>query len=214
MKKVLLTIALVAAAATSAFAQPTLGAGYVNNQATTTVGNSISTSTTNGFYVEGGYGIPLAGAFSVTPAIRYTFLGSSKDNGIVVFGQSLSGSSKLIEHYVGIPIMLDYGFDIGGVAKISLFAGPTFNYGVSSKLTTSASANILGISLGTGNSVSDLYDGGNYNRFDVLVGGGIGVEIENVGLKVGYHYGVLDRYASDNSSLHDAQLLIGATLKF
>ena len=54
MKKVILTLAIVAAAATSAFAQDlSIGAGYLNST-TTTVGSGSSAFGMNGFY--GGVG--------------------------------------------------------------------------------------------------------------------------------------------------------------
>ena len=83
MKKIILTLALVAAAATSAFAQIGVGAGYLNNN--TSASSTGEALVTNGFYVEGTYNFNVGNFLSVVPGIRYTFAGDNDAKGIGPF---------------------------------------------------------------------------------------------------------------------------------
>ena len=61
----------------------------------------------------------------------------------------------------------------------------------------------------------DPYKDSNYSRFDVMLGGGIGVEVMNkIRLTVGYDMGMLDRNSNDNVTLKRNRLTAGAALVF
>lgn len=207
MKKIFLTLALVAVAATSAFAQVGIGAGYANNAQKLGSGDP---STSNGFYVEGFYNIPVAGGFSIAPGVRYTFLGKTNEAGATILGINLGASSKTTEHYVGIPVMAQYAIDLGS-AKIFAFAGPTFNMGLASSTVISANAG----GIGGETKPSDNYgDNSNYLRTNVFVGGGLGVQVGSFQIKGAYDYGVLNRLDSDNTTLKDSQFRVGVAYLF
>lgn len=201
MKKVIITIALVAAAATSAFAQIGVSAGYANNSQKT---QNSDPSTTNGFYVEGTYSIPVAGAFSIVPGVRYTYLGSSKATNILSAGLSAS----LVEHYLAIPIMAQYGIDLGA-AQLFAFAGPTFSYGLASKTTVKASAGGF-----SADKPIDNYKDTDYLRPNLFLGGGLGIQLGSFQVKAAYDFGLLNRMKSDKITLKDNQFRVGVAYLF
>lgn len=195
MKKV---ISIIAAASmmligTSAFAQVSVGAGYLNASSVTKVSSSTSTVPFNGFYAGIDYTYAINDVFGVTPGIYYEYAASNSTASI----SSISGSATTKEHYINIPVYLNAGVNFGDGLKGFVYAGPTFSYGLAS--SSSGSVSFLGYSLGTGES--DNYASGNYGRFDVLVGGGVGVDIKNtVRLTVGYDLGMFNRNTAENAS--------------
>lgn len=206
MKKVILTIALVAAAATSAFAQIGIGAGYANNAQK--IGDS-DPSTTNGFYVEGTYNIPVAGEFSIVPGIRYTYLGKANSASTSIAGISISGSSTLVEHYIAVPVMAQYGIDLGS-AKVFAFAGPTFSFGLASQ--TKVEASVAGIS--ADKPIDNYGENSPYGRSNVFVGGGLGIQLGSFQIKGAYDFGLLNRYDSENVTCKDSQFRVGVAYLF
>ena len=74
MKKVLMTLALVAVAATSAFAQLSVGAGYLSNtqKLSVTSGSTTTTNatTSNGFYAGADYTLDLGQGLGVVAGRR------------------------------------------------------------------------------------------------------------------------------------------------
>lgn len=202
MKKILLTIALVAAVATSAMAQTAISAGYLNN----TQKGRTSTQF-NGFYVGLDYSIPIAGEFKLTPGIYYDMLMSSKTATVSV----LNAEAKTTEHYIAVPVNLSYGFNLGDAIKLFFYAGPTFSYGLAS--TVDGSLNIAGIDLGKS---GNLYgEDSTYARFNVFVGGGAGLEFNNkIRFTAGYNYGCFDRNTSDSLTLTDSQIHAGISFLF
>lgn len=203
MRKILLTIAFVTVAATSAFAQISVGAGYANN--TTKVADSDKKTNTSGIYVEGSYNIPITQGLSIVPGLRYEYTTSSTNASLSFF----SYQGTLNEHTLMAPVHAQYSIGIGDSASLILFAGPTFNYGLSSTFKNTGSA--LGA---TASKTEDLYANDYYNRFDISLGGGAGIQIGSFQLKVGYDFGLLNRVDSDNITCHTNQLRAGIAYLF
>ena len=82
MKKIvtILSAALLLLAGTNAFAQMSVGAGYVNSTDALRFGKNDDASTTavNGFYAGVGYTIPITSLINFTPGVYYEFL-ANKD---------------------------------------------------------------------------------------------------------------------------------------
>ena len=200
MKKIFVIVAAMAMAV-SAFAQPSVGVGYANS--TSKIGDSTKKGAENGFYVEGNYAFNF-GNFAVVPGLRYTYLNSTN---VADFG-IIGVSGKLNEHYLGVPVYGQYNFDLGA-AKLFLFAGPTFNFALSSK--TTGSAVIAGAS--ASKSFDNIKDG-SLSPADVLVGGGVGLAFNGIQIKVGYDYGLIDRNTTDVITRHDSLLHAGVAFSF
>ena len=92
-----------------------------------------------------------------------------------------------------------------------MFGGPTLSYGLTSKVAVPVS--------GDSKHTYDIYDGElsnwtKYKNFDVMVGGGVGLDFENmVRFTVGYDYGLLNRGGS-TVNVHRQQLHAGVAFLF
>jgi len=204
MKKIIISIALVVAMATGAMAQTAVSAGYLNSKQT--VGNSETPF--NGFYVGFDYTIPIASGLNLTPGLYYDMLMTSKNANVSV----VSGEAKTTEHYVAVPVNVSYGINLSDAAKLFVYAGPTFKYGVAAQAKYSVSVG----SLGGASTTTDLYgDNSTYARFNVLVGGGAGIELNNqIRFTVGYNYGCFDRNTTDSITLTESGIHAGVSFLF
>ena len=211
MKKIvtILSAALLLLAGTNAFAQMSVGAGYVNSTNSLKFGKNSDASTTaiNGFYAGVGYTIPISSLINFTPGVYYEFLANKNVEGEGAF--TLSGA--LTEHYLNVPLTFSLGGSVAPGIRLFAFAGPTATFGLAS--TTDTSASVAGISLG---GKTNNYDNSDYGRFDVMLGGGAGIQFSNVRLTVGYDYGMLNRYTGDSDSIsrHTSRLHVGLGFAF
>ena len=196
MKKLFATL-LVAALAlmgTQAYAQLGVNAGYLNSNLSSKSGsNKADPVNYNGFYAGVTYNLPIAAGLCVAPGVYYSFLGTSKTSGASFLGLSQSGTSTHTEHAINAAINLNYGFDISRDTRVFLFAGPTFQYGLSSK------SKITTEGIVSGSNTVDWYEDGTYGRFNVFVGGGAGVEVANFQITIGYDYGLMNLYKGSSS---------------
>ncbi len=207
MKRFLTTVlaASLMLIGTNAFAQLSVAAGFGNSQTKFDINvlNVIKTShkaNLNGFYAGASYNIPVGtSGLGVAPGVYFAYM-TDKDVDIYV------ASGDLVESYLEIPLDLNMKFPIADGLNGVIYAGPTFAYGVASKINS-------------GSTTIDLYDGTisnylDYNRIDVLAGGGIGVEFENmVRFDVGYDFGLLNRGGS-TVGVHRNQLHAGVAFIF
>lgn len=140
--------------------------------------------------------------------LNYMMLLSSGADAIGPLG--LKGD--LQEHYLNIPVRFDYGAELAPGVRGFVYAGPTLSFGLAS--STKLTASIAGYSA---DKVFDNYsDGSDYGRMDVLLGGGIGVDVNKIRFTVGYDCGMLNRYTGDasNTARHRNQLTAGLALLF
>ncbi len=207
MKKIvtLLSAALMLLAGTSAFAQLSVGAGYVNSVDYSKLGKdqSAKSSGGSGFYAGVSYTAPLAAGFSFTPGVYYEFLTAE-----TVAGDSfLAVGGRETEHYINVPLQLNLGFDLAKGVRLFAFAGPTANVGLISKSVTSASVGGHG-----GSSSTDNYaNNSNYGRFYVMLGGGAGIKVANFKIFGGYNYGMLDRNKANDVTVRRSEIVVGVS---
>ena len=211
MKKIITIIAAATMmlSAGTAFAQVNFGAGYVNSADKTKVGDNTTTDNVNGFYVGGGYSIPIVAGLKVTPGVYYNFL--TKED-VASAGSLASVTGNLQEHYLNVPVSFSYGYEFTPDFKVFAYAGPTLSVGLASKTKISGSA--LGVSA---DKTIDNYDEDyKYGRFDVLLGVGAGVDVLNcVRVNVGYDFGMLNRYTGDGDiTRHRNQFTVGVAYLF
>lgn len=208
MKRIVLTLALAAVTATSAFAQIGIGAGFTNNsEATPNDGEAL---VSKGFYVEGTYNIPVGNILSIVPGLRYSFSSNSNVRGIKIDDISLADlKASLAEQNVYIPVMLQCGIPMGNI-KLLAFAGPTFQLALSSVLNVAAEVERISID----KDVDLLGENGLFKRTDITVGGGVGVGFGSFQIKAAYDFGLLDRSSLDNRTYKGQQIRIGAAYLF
>ena len=103
--------------------------------------------------------------------------------------------TSLTEMYVDIPVRMKFYLPLGGDVDLFLFGGPVASVCVRSHL------NVGDV------KTSQFEEGSTYSRYDVLAGGGIGMEIaERFKVALGYDHGLLDRDKNSNeaSTMHVA----------
>ena len=201
MKKIILTFALIATAATGAMAQIEVGAGYLNQTARYSWSSSSTDATSSGFYAGAGVDYELGTGLSVVPGIYYGYVSSESS--------LLLANSTTKNHYVAVPVNFKYSIAPVDMLKVFAYAGPRFELGVSSKSTASA--------LGASTTLDNYGDNGSLKRFNISLGAGLGVDVsELVRVSGGYSLGLLNmlKDGDDNTSIKTSYWHIGASLLF
>lgn len=194
MKKILSTLlaASLMLLGTQAFAQGSINAGYLNS--TQSFKNSDSVNS-NGAYVGASYNIGIAGGFGIAPGIYYSLIASNKASAASFFGVDVSESTHFREHAVNVPVYLNWGTDLTRDSRFFVYAGPTLQYGLSSKTKVAG-----GIGSITADHTYDNYKDWNQNPFNVYLGGGIGITVAGIQVSVGYDYGMMNLYKGDDAT--------------
>ena len=187
-------ITLIAAAvmmtiATNSFAQMQVGAGFLHsNESISMKGTDLGDIGTNGAYAGVSYNLPIAGNFGIAPGLYYSLLMSNESTNFV----GLDLGSKMREHYVNVPVYFNFGFNLGQSSKLFIFAGPTAQFGIASSSELSAA----GVSSGK----FDRFKDGNLSRTNVLVGGGLGLNISKIQITLGYDQGLFNLDTADDGT--------------
>jgi hypothetical protein len=192
MKRIITTLlaASMMLMGTTAFAQASIGAGYLNETNKAVVSNTdINMGALNGFYAGFGYDVNEGAGFGISTGIYYSYLAGK------VSVPSLSFiTGDMVEHAINIPIRPGFSVPVGGGLKAFLNAGPTFVCGVSSKIKP------LGVDL----LETDNYKHEYLGRFDIMVGGSFGVDINDmVRISAGYDLGMLDQFGAGIKGKND-----------
>ena len=175
---------------TSAFAQASLGAGYINETNKVKIGDNASNmGALNGFYAGFGYDINEGEGFGISTGLYYSFL-----TGNVPVPSLSVISGDLTEHALNIPVKVGFSVPVGDGLKGFLNAGPTFVCGLSSTIKP------LGVDL----LKTDLYKHEYLGRFDIMVGASLGAEINDmIRISVGYDLGMLDQFGAGIKGKND-----------
>ena len=191
MKKMFLTLALVAVAATSAMAQIGAGLGYQSK--TWSDGDKTGDVNVAGIYVGATYNYALTDALSVAPGLVLNYL-SGDESGV-----------KISEMNLGLPILVNYAIPVAEGFTLLPFAGPTISFGLSNKYDFGGGLSIDGYAK----------DGLALNRFDVLVGGGVALDVmEVIRVSVGYNKGLLNRDKDADPAVTTSGLHFGVAYLF
>ena len=184
MKKIIITLALAAVAAFSANAQIGIGLGYATKNFTNVFENE------GGIFAGANYNIELSNGIAVAPGIEFAMLNYKKDD-----------NNYQKENYLAVPVMFNYSIEVADGFKLVPFLGPTVSFGLSSKVRSSAST-ILG-AIGGGSNEVDMYgDNSDYNRLDILIGGGLALDVmDMIRVHVGYNQGLLNRNNDSDGSV-------------
>ena len=202
MKKILSTLfaASLMLLGTEAFAQFSVNAGYLNS--TQSFKNEKSENS-NGAYFGASYNIGIAGGFGIAPGVYYSLIADRRFESAGLFNWLVGTSDvRFREHAVNVPIYLNWGADLARDSRFFVYAGPTLQYGLSSKYTSKTSLGIPRVG-----TVVDDYTFNNYdnelleqNRFNVYLGGGIGINVAGIQVTVGYDYGMMNLYKGDDAT--------------
>jgi hypothetical protein len=212
------TIAIVACAAVMLFAgkanaQLGINVGYapVTLSTATTIGNTTTTSTSemDGFFagVTYNYGISkdLGVAFGLQG--RYnTKTSTGSANFVVVSGNDKSTTTQIL---LDVPVLLNYSLPLGGSAKLSAFAGPTFSYAVYGNTHVTSTATILGVSSTSETDYAMYGDNSTNNRLDITAAFGLQFQYNDFRLFGGYRIGLTDLNTNDNVKTTSSGLFVG-----
>lgn len=188
-------------AGTSAFAQISVGVGYLGSPEKLSATNmDISKS----FYMNGLYAgfdntIQFDPNMGISLGVYYVYSsasGSQMFDSLELINGFVKG--RLDEHFINIPFNIVFGGDIQSGLRAFFFAGPTISCGLSSKVK----ANILDA---VKFNASDNYKHEYFERFDLLFGAGAGLDIaEHFRLKAGYDFGLFNR-VGEGLTIRDRQ---------
>ena len=212
MKKILTTIlaASMMLAGTGVFAQNIAveaGFGLSSTRFDYTLGNT--TADLYGGTVGLSYEIPLVeGTIGLAPGIQFGYFTGGNVNLPFKLGQA-----SFNESYLAVPLDINLHLPISEDIKFLVVAGPTFDLGLTSR------AKVKDTSV-----EYDIYDGAlgdmtKYTRYDVLVGGGLGLDVmDAVRFTVRYDYGLINRNGGNLTSgflkVHRSQLKLGVGFLF
>ena len=141
---------------------------------------------------------------------------------------------------LSVPIHFKYTFDIVPMFGINIFVGPTLSFGLAAnnKMTVTGdvagnnvngsvtynaysgkfrSENLSGISDQIIETINRNMPQNRMNRFDVLMGGGVGLDLLRfITVKGGFDYGLMNRLKDDDggSSLNRLQYYISIGVRF
>jgi len=202
MKKIILLIAAAMLFGAAAQAQNYFNVGYGNCDNITSIdGIDPTHKTTNEIFGGVSHNFCVYKNFGVEAGINYVYDFSSKTVGSIE-------NSKINTRYHGlmVPVEINYQFPIDNFT-LKVFAGPAFNYGFSSKLTT--------IIAGKEISTIDHFENDSVKRFMVQATGGVTAELSQlVRIKVGYSYCLADYDKIDVSELHENMVYVTVGLMF
>ncbi len=215
LKSLLLLIA-VAAAGASASAKAGIEAGYMSMRYGISGGNTALQGTSmNGFYVGVSDDVRIVAGLGIRIGLNYSYTTDKSARSIFNdFNINMKGGSEK-DHYLNVPLRVRYTFNIiPKVLKIQAYAGPVFSVGLSHTYSYDMTVSIQGqriegslkYNFYKGKFKSDALDDVDlqvldlpaYKRFDMALGGGVGIELFNfLELKAGYDWGLTDKVKGD-----------------
>lgn len=208
MKRFLILFAVfIIAVSNPLSAQISIGAGYLNSHSTAELNNGYG----EGFYAGLSCKTPLTKVFSLIPGVYFSKI---KETG----GEFISSSFKdesgyFIEKALVVPLYLQWGLFFPSNIRAFLYAGPSFQYGLSCKSLSGA---------GTV-SARDLYDEKAYGlvhqRWNVLAGGGAGFSFPiksmlKVYLNAGWDCGLMNLYVDPSYKSRRSLWKAGVGIEF
>ncbi|MBR5256624.1 MAG: PorT family protein [Bacteroidales bacterium] len=201
MKKILSTLlaASLMLLGTTAFAQMSVNAGYINS---TRTAKNAESANANGAYAGISFNLPVAGGLAVAPGLYYSMITSTD---VASLGSLYSGKGTFMEHAINVPVYVNYGFALAPDTKFFIFGGPTAQYGLASTVKTEN--NIAG--LVAVNGKVDNYENEDYARFNVYLGGGVGFQAGAFQVTVGYDYGMMPLYKDTDQHRSNLKLGVG-----
>ena len=209
MKKVIITLAMLALAAGAALAQPSVGVAYLNSEKTAQYkDNDPDKYVGGGFALGANYGIEVLDFLKVVPGI---YFGHVTTNSAADILGVYSGTGTENENFLMFPIKASAGYQLIDALRVFAFAGPTFSYCIGSK--SRYTATVTG--LGSGETIVDNFEDSDYKRFDAMIGIGAGFDVmDMVRVFFSYDLGLLNLDGRDDWKLHRNQMSFGVAYLF
>lgn len=215
MKRTITIIACVAAMlfAGKANAQLGINVGYapVTLSSATTIGNTTTNTSSemDGFFAGITYNNVLSGNLGVAVGLqgRYnTKTSTGSANFVVVSGNDKSTTTQIL---LDVPVLFNYNLPLGGSAKLTAFAGPTFSYALYGNTHVTTSTTILGSTSTSENDYAMYGDNSTNNRFDITAAFGLKFQYSDFCLFGGYRLGLTDLNNNEDVKTTSSGLFIG-----
>lgn len=215
MRKTFRLIAVAAAMLATSHANAQLGIniGYapVTLTTQTTLGNSTSTSSTdmNGFFAGVNHNTDLGSGLGLSLGLQGRFnikTSTGSANFIVVSGNDQTTTTQFL---IDVPVLLNYGLDLGGGTMLTAFAGPTFSYALAGNTHVKTTTSLLGNTSTSENDYPMYGDNSNTNRFDICATFGLEFQYYDYRLFGGYRFGLIDLNTGDNVKTTSSGIFIG-----
>ncbi|MHB9055050.1 MAG: porin family protein [Paludibacteraceae bacterium] len=110
-----------------------------------------------------------------------------------------------------LPLRIMYSMPLADEFNFFLFAGPNLNYGLNKVTVTEQ---YVDKKLDSSSDGTNIYESpGNYNRLDVQMGAGLGVQYMGVSIRGSYDWGILNRTTLEKATLrsNDIKVSVGYT---
>ena len=186
-------------------AQVSAGAGYLRTHVTA----DHQDGSGEGLYAGLSYRIHLAGAFSLLPGVYFTR--TEESGGEYLIDDMILTHGFFIEKSLVAPLHLHWGIDLAKDIRAFLYAGPSFQYGLSCE-SPSGLTNV---------PPRDLYDKEyeTHRRWNVLAGCGAGLSFptestQRFYLTAGWDYGLGNLYEDPYDVSHRSLWKAGLGLEF
>lgn len=167
--------------------------GYLNSNTTlksSMTGIQLSTELpSNGFVVGAAYDVMFANSLGVSLGLDYALTFGNKS--LQIQGMSANSTTYNI-HTLELPIRLLYEYPIEDDISVFAFAGPKLAFDLAWKGKET---------YGSITKTFDMYDKDVIYRFNLLLGPGLGARYRNFQIKLGYDWGLLNRYNKNNKAV-------------
>lgn len=212
------TITIVACAAAMLFAgkanaQLGINIGYapVTLSTATTNGNATTNTSSemDGFFAGVTYNYVIGKDLGVAFGLqgRYnTKTSTGSANFVVVSGNDKSTTTQLL---IDVPVLFNYSLPLGGSAKLTAFAGPTFSYALYGNTHVTTTTTILGSSSTTETDYAMYGDNSTNERLDITAAFGLKFQYSDFRLFGGYRLGLTDLNNNENVKTTSSGLFIG-----
>ena len=204
-RQLILLVTLVLVTSHPVFAQLSAGAGYLKTHVTA----NHEDGSGEGLYAGLSYRIHLAGPFSLLPGVYFTR--TEESGGWYLVDDMILTHGFFIEKSLVAPLLLHWGIDLPKDIRAFLYAGPSFQYGLSCE-SPSGLTNV---------PARDLYDEGYeaHRRWNVLAGCGAGLSFptkstQRFYLTAGWDYGLVNLYEDPYDVSHRSLWKAGLGLEF
>ena len=187
--KYLSVVCVLALTATAAHAQLSVGAGYDfakmygSGELFDEESNELETPL-HGFYIGADYNIGIWKGLGIAPGLQYEFTNGNIDK---------NTGAKFQEHYLNVPIDINYRFRIADGFAIGVSLVPSFNIGLASEVRQEGNSFDL-YDLWGSIGLEDLDVKNPYGRFDFMLGIGVSADLfEHLRIKIRYDLGLVNR---------------------
>ena len=189
-------------------AQIGINVGYSPLTRTTTVTSGSNTVSEDmkmtGFFVGGNYNVALpVNNLGVSLGLQFRYSTASDSLDLGILGKA---KTTYTEMDIDIPVLLNYGINLGRDAKLAAFAGPMLSYSI--KGNSHIEGNIAGVVSGATD-----YDwfGENSSQKPLNLSLTCGLEFTYSTFRIfgGYHMGLLDLDGEENSTIKTSGIFFG-----